>query len=189
MWRRNESLSVHSQSRVQAPVAKVDLAYGRHSRRDPRIQRHETRSPRQPAAPTSRPATLTGRRSALRALKPPMEKFVIEGGVPLSGTIAPAGNKNARAADPRRLPADRRRGGAAQRAPDHRRRRDARPAGVAGRAVNWIERRQSSRSTPPTSRAPRSTASWPSRSGPRSCWPVRCWRASAARRCRRRAAT
>src|SRR6516164_377305 len=27
-------------------------------------------------------------------LRPPMEKFVIEGGVPLSGTIVPAGNKN-----------------------------------------------------------------------------------------------
>src|SRR3954471_2243992 len=25
---------------------------------------------------------------------PPMEKFVIEGGVPLSGTVTPAGNKN-----------------------------------------------------------------------------------------------
>src|SRR5579864_2986401 len=27
-------------------------------------------------------------------LRPPMEKFVIEGGRPLSGTITPAGNKN-----------------------------------------------------------------------------------------------
>src|SRR5947199_2798363 len=27
-------------------------------------------------------------------LRPPMEKFVIEGGVPLTGTIVPAGNKN-----------------------------------------------------------------------------------------------
>src|SRR3954451_11528119 len=26
---------------------------------------------------------------------PPMEKFVIEGGVPLSGSVTPAGNKNA----------------------------------------------------------------------------------------------
>jgi UDP-N-acetylglucosamine 1-carboxyvinyltransferase len=30
----------------------------------------------------------------LAALTPPMEKFVIEGGVPLSGTVVPAGNKN-----------------------------------------------------------------------------------------------
>src|SRR5215218_1833363 len=30
-----------------------------------------------------------------RALSPLMEKFVIEGGVPLSGTVVPAGNKNA----------------------------------------------------------------------------------------------
>src|ERR1700756_989903 len=35
-------------------------------------------------APPTRQATL----------RPPMEKFVIEGGVPLSGTIVPAGNKN-----------------------------------------------------------------------------------------------
>src|ERR687897_3066550 len=28
------------------------------------------------------------------ALPPAMEKFVIEGGVPLSGTVVPAGNKN-----------------------------------------------------------------------------------------------
>jgi UDP-N-acetylglucosamine 1-carboxyvinyltransferase len=31
----------------------------------------------------------------VRTLKKPMEKFVIEGGVPLSGTMVPAGNKNA----------------------------------------------------------------------------------------------
>jgi UDP-N-acetylglucosamine 1-carboxyvinyltransferase len=40
-------------------------------------------------------ATLPARRSLPRAPQPPMEKFVIEGGVPLSGTITPAGNKNA----------------------------------------------------------------------------------------------
>src|SRR5215469_1272854 len=44
--------------------------------------------------PPGRPATLTGRRSTLRAPRPRMEKFVIEGGAPLSGTITPAGNKN-----------------------------------------------------------------------------------------------
>ncbi|HEY2657272.1 MAG TPA: UDP-N-acetylglucosamine 1-carboxyvinyltransferase, partial [Solirubrobacteraceae bacterium] len=43
----------------------------------------------------ARPGTLTGRRTAPRAPRPPMEKFIIEGGVPLSGTITPAGNKNA----------------------------------------------------------------------------------------------
>src|ERR1039458_2047820 len=43
----------------------------------------------------SLPATLGG--SRLRATHPgskPMEKFIIEGGVPLSGTIVPAANKN-----------------------------------------------------------------------------------------------
>jgi len=39
-------------------------------------------------------ATLGRRRRPLRVPKPPMEKFIIEGGVPLSGTIVPAGNKN-----------------------------------------------------------------------------------------------
>src|SRR5256885_9778687 len=43
--------------------------------------------------------TLAERRDLLTLLEPPaqpplMEKFVIEGGVPLSGTITPAGNKN-----------------------------------------------------------------------------------------------
>src|SRR5438132_7249817 len=44
--------------------------------------------------------TLARRRAVLaprgwRPRRPLMEKFVIEGGVPLSGTIVPAGNKNA----------------------------------------------------------------------------------------------
>src|SRR3954451_22371205 len=74
MWRRNESLSVHSQSRSQAAsrergdVMTVTLA-------------------RRSAAPPKAAA-------AVAATPPPMEKFVIEGGVPLSGTVVPAGNKN-----------------------------------------------------------------------------------------------
>src|SRR4051794_9617426 len=74
MWRRSESLSVHSQSRSQAAsrergdVMTVTLA-------------------RRSAAPST--ATAAG-----VASPPPMEKFVIEGGVPLSGTVVPAGNKN-----------------------------------------------------------------------------------------------
>src|SRR3954451_7132371 len=74
MWRRNESLSVHSQSRSQAAsrergdVMTVTLA-------------------RRSAAPPT--ATAAG-----FASPPPMEKFLIEGGVPLSGTVVPAGNKN-----------------------------------------------------------------------------------------------
>ncbi len=45
------------------------------------------------------PATLTGSRERTTELRKyarsiPLEKFVIEGGVPLSGTIVPAGNKN-----------------------------------------------------------------------------------------------
>src|SRR5579884_1818914 len=43
------------------------------------------------------PAAPQGRKSPARLVVAPpipMEKFVIEGGVPLSGTIVPAGNKN-----------------------------------------------------------------------------------------------
>src|SRR5205807_4367253 len=47
------------------------------------VRRTKPRERRGPDAPT-RQATL----------RPPMQKFVIEGGVPLSGTIVPAGNKN-----------------------------------------------------------------------------------------------
>src|SRR3954471_23539405 len=39
--------------------------------------------------------TLAQRPGRFERALPPMEKFVIEGGVPLSGTITPAGNKNA----------------------------------------------------------------------------------------------
>src|SRR5439155_4207610 len=54
--------------------------------------------PEPPAAPgpgpdRAAPATLPAGAHPPRAL-PPMEKFVIEGGVPLSGTVVPAGNKN-----------------------------------------------------------------------------------------------
>src|SRR5207302_7565235 len=40
------------------------------------------------------PATLGDARARSTSRQAPMEKFVIEGGVPLSGTVAPAGNKN-----------------------------------------------------------------------------------------------
>src|SRR3954453_12709607 len=39
--------------------------------------------------------TLAQRPGRFERALPPMEKFVIEGGVPLSGTVTPAGNKNA----------------------------------------------------------------------------------------------
>src|SRR5882724_11545067 len=72
MCRRSESDSVQSQSRDQA-------------------------SSRERGAGMA--VTLAERRDLLTLVEPParpprMEKFVIEGGVPLSGTITPAGNKN-----------------------------------------------------------------------------------------------
>src|SRR5215204_1334009 len=69
-WRRSESDSVHSQKRFLASSRErgVDMAVtlARLLPADPRRSPHAS-----------------------------MEKFVIEGGVPLSGTIVPAGNKNA----------------------------------------------------------------------------------------------
>src|SRR6516162_6579592 len=50
----------------------------------------QTKSPRKQARSPSGGGLAT-REGTLR---PPMEKFVIEGGRPLSGTITPAGNKN-----------------------------------------------------------------------------------------------
>src|SRR3981081_1542497 len=53
--------------------------------------------PRKPRiAPPNVPAsaTLTVPRRPRQALPKPVEKFIIQGGVPLSGTIEPAGNKN-----------------------------------------------------------------------------------------------
>src|SRR5947209_16175854 len=73
MWRRSDSDSVHSQRRVQASSREICTCMA-----VTLAQRLESPSPRAPR----------------RALPIPMEKFVIEGGVPLSGTIVPAGNKN-----------------------------------------------------------------------------------------------
>src|SRR4051812_23525644 len=69
-WRRRDSDSVHSQKRDQASSRErgVDMA-----------------------VTLPRPAAATAPGNPL----PPMEKFVIQGGVPLSGTVVPAGNKNA----------------------------------------------------------------------------------------------
>src|SRR3954462_2229342 len=69
-WRRSESDSVHSQKRDQASSRERGLDM---------------------AVTLARPAAPTAAGNPL----PPMEKFVIQGGVPLSGTIVPAGNKNA----------------------------------------------------------------------------------------------
>jgi len=95
MCRRSESDSVHSQRRVQASAREllvgmaVTLAQ-RSGLAEPlppgpaaisaaRLNAYP-RAPHEPAVTDSRSI--------------PLEKFVIEGGVPLSGTIVPAGNKN-----------------------------------------------------------------------------------------------
>ena len=100
------------------------------------------------------PAPGPDRRPPGRPLPPLMEKFVIEGGVPLSGTVVPAGNKNAalpllaaclltdeRGRAPQRA-ADPRHGGAAR--PARGPRRDGR---AARRQHRRAPRRRASRKT------------------------------------------
>src|SRR6202012_1586968 len=88
MWRRRESDCVHSQRRSQASSrensAGMAVTLAQRSAPVPAARR---------AAPGA--ATLTGDRPltpSAGSIK--LEKFVIEGGVPLSGTITAAGNKN-----------------------------------------------------------------------------------------------
>src|SRR2546423_11971219 len=117
MCRRSDSDDVHSQRRSQASWREVStgmdgsLAERTHTPggAPPRQARQSAGPPEggevivQRVTPRARlgtdPATSRGARSTNRptrqaTLRPPMEKFVIEGGVPLSGTITPAGNKN-----------------------------------------------------------------------------------------------
>src|ERR1700735_1853792 len=90
MWRRSESDSVHSQSRVQAcPRESSGMAIT--------LAQDTPRGPSQTSDQTPPAPLLSGRRTSAypnRSRSIPLEKFVIEGGVPLSGTITPAGNKN-----------------------------------------------------------------------------------------------
>src|SRR3954470_15672350 len=69
MWRRSESDSVHSVRRVHAASRE--------------------RAPDMAVTVARRPSD-----SVRTAASPLMETFLIEGGVPLSGTVVPAGNKN-----------------------------------------------------------------------------------------------
>ena len=111
---------------------------------------------------------------------PRMEKFIIEGGRPLSGTLVPAGNKNAALPALAAIAPDERGGRAAQRAADPRRGGDGRAAARASACQRRVARRQRGRRPRGGRRTtPRSTPSCPSASAPRSCWPARCWPASA----------
>src|SRR4029078_3936829 len=74
MWRRRESDSVHSHKRDQASAREKGTDMG-------------VTLARLPAQPSDLPTRPARRR--------PVEKFVIDGGAPLSGTVVPAGNKNA----------------------------------------------------------------------------------------------
>ena len=156
-WRRSDSDSTHSLSRDQASSREIASRHGCY-----------------PSPALARPLPTAGGR-------PLMEKFVIEGGVPLSGTVVPAGNKNGalpilaasvltedevvvrnvpRIRDVEAMLRSSSELGVARRMARRQR----------GRALRRRHRRET----------PRSTASCPSASAPRSCSPARCWRASAA---------
>ncbi len=118
-----------------------------------------------------------------------MEKFVIEGGVPLSGTIVPAGNKNGA------LPIL----AACLLTEDEVILRNVPNISDVvtmtllleslGARVQWRGPGEVS-ITHRRGRVPRGRpVNWPSGSGPRSCSPGRCWRALGGRRCLRPAAT
>src|SRR5438105_7114888 len=97
IWRRSDSDSVHSQRRFQASSREsctwMDVTVAERSQPS-----SAPRSEEAGVAPThtgkTSPQITVRRRQA--TLAPPilMEKFIIEGGAPLSGTIVPAGNKN-----------------------------------------------------------------------------------------------
>ena len=117
-----------------------------------------------------------------------MEKFIIEGGAPLSGTLVPAGNKNA--ALPalaatlltveevvlRNMPRIRDVEAMVELLVHLGARAEWRDENVIAVRCDGV-------------RTPRSTPRCPSASAPRSCWPGRSWPASARPTCRRPAET
>src|SRR3954467_14734212 len=83
---RSESDSVHSQNSSQASSRFTSMDEPDYPGGQP---------PRRSNNPTMAFATLAQPQPSAPDWTSRMEKFVIEGGTPLSGTIAPAGNKNA----------------------------------------------------------------------------------------------
>ena len=160
---RSDGDSVHSQKRDQASGRESSNGHGWYPS----------------------PASGAARRPLHPSARPLMEKFVIEGGVPLSGTVVPAGNKNAAlpllaacllTAEPVVL----------HNVP---RIRDTEAMLVLLEALGVkVERRDGNTIAPAGRRRsarPRSTPTWPSASAPRSWSAGRCSRASARRCCRR----
>ena len=111
----------------------------------------------------------------------PMEKFVIDGGVPLRGTIVPGRQQERRAADPRRLGPDRAtRSSSATSRGSATSRRCSSVLGARRHASTGATTTRSRSARPAwTGRARRPRAA-PSASARRSCSPARCWRASGA---------
>src|SRR3954447_24578561 len=86
---RSDSDSVHSQKRRQASSRVTSIGAQTYTSGQGRKSR-----PRNPPA-TMAFATLSAPSATPDRMAARMEKFVIEGGAPLSGSIVPAGNKNA----------------------------------------------------------------------------------------------
>ena len=132
------------------------------------------------------PQVLTG---MLMTRARPQDYLVIEGGVPLTGTIRPEGNKNAAlpllaatllTAEPVVL-------GNMPRIRDVETMLEL--LADLGAEVEWTRRERGARVRGRRATRRRSTSGSPSASARRSCWPARCSRASAAPTCRCRAAT
>src|SRR3954447_26141318 len=86
---RSDSDSVHSQKRRQASSRVTSIGAQTYTSRQGRKSRPRNPPAGMPFATLSAPSATPDRMAAR------MEKFVIEGGAPLSGSIVPAGNKNA----------------------------------------------------------------------------------------------
>src|SRR3989440_5981095 len=92
MWRRSDGEETHSLRRFHASWRETPFC----------MTSTLAQAPGSPPRPAFRPSERRGR-AAQRPAQPPgrgaslpgeMEKFIIEGGAPLAGTIVPAGNKN-----------------------------------------------------------------------------------------------
>src|SRR2546430_17308620 len=99
MCRSRDWEEVHAVRRVQAssgdPCVFMVLPLAERLSRTASRVGDAARGPSSGPPPAPSPGTLlTARARPTTAAEIPMEKFVIEGGVPLSGTIVPAGNKN-----------------------------------------------------------------------------------------------
>ena len=142
-----------SSSPLRPAWARIEASTARQCRRSARDSTHSQSRDQASSREIRDDMTVTlAKRPAQAALaNPVMEKFVIDGGVPLSGTVVPAGNKNAALPILAACRAHRRRGRRAQRPADPRRRGDARAARRTSACASSGAGTTRSRCAPPTS--------------------------------------